>query len=292
MPSSSIWRRSAVNEAEETIRQLLPHAEPFVVNRDPRLFGGQPAVHRRVVSFGRPREHGASQPGVRTAARRGSKADRIAPSSGYLRHKRSWFARRPSSAMSSRCRSSNASPAAASTTLLFGSCRAGSDFPGRTQGTLRFKHGIARDMIYKAVGLHQRNAMHMQIAETLRQHGPSGGEEEPYELLAYHYGASGKAAEAARYAELAGDKAMAASALDRAQISTAPPWPRSTSGKRTAATSAGSIAQRLAQCCVFDPSREQLGILQQAVELATTHGDQNAMARAEYWVGYVTYALG
>ena len=166
-------------------------------------------------------------------------------------------------------------------------------FPGERQGTLRFKHGIARDVIYKAVGLHQRNAMHMQIAETLRQHDPAGGEEEPYELLAYHYGASGKTAEAARYAELAGDKAMAASALDRAQI------------QYRAALAALDleqaddhyqrwlqIAQRLALCCVFDPSRDQLEILQRAVEFATARDDRSAMARAEYWVGYITYALG
>ena len=127
----------------------------------------------------------------------------------------------------------------------------------------------------------------------LRQHGPAGGEEEPYELLAYHYGASGEAAEAARYAELAGDKAMAASALDRAQIQYRAAL-AALDQERAVSTYERwlQIAQRLALCCVFDPSREQLGVVQRAVELATARNDRSAMARAEYWVGYITYALG
>lgn len=167
-------------------------------------------------------------------------------------------------------------------------------YPGEQPGTLRFKHGIARDVIYAAVGLRQRKALHNRIADMLKQKASSGLEEELCELLAYHYGAGGQTLEAARYSELAGDKAMAASALDRAQV------------QYLAALAAIDlmepsnnnyqqwmlIAQRLALACVFDPSREKLEVLLRAVDVAAAHDDEIARAHAEYWVGYIYYALG
>jgi class 3 adenylate cyclase/tetratricopeptide (TPR) repeat protein len=167
-------------------------------------------------------------------------------------------------------------------------------YPGKQRGTLRFKHGIARDVIYEAVGLRQRKALHRQIAETLRHQVSSGLEEELCELLAYHYGASQQATDAAHYAELAGDKAMAASALDRARVQylaalaaldlTEPSDNKYRRWMR--------IAEHLALVCVFDPSSEQLEVLLRAVDLAAARDDQQRRARAEYCVGYVYYALG
>ena len=283
----------AEGEAEDTIRQLLPQADPFVVNQIREYSGGNPLYIEELC-------HSAAHDSTdrRTARVYGgaawldklieSRVERLPPEQAQLVRAASVIGNvipLPLLERVTGCGEHHPVILALAEQDLI--------FPGERQGTLRFKHGIARDVIYKAVGLHQRNAMHMQIAETLRQHDPAGGEEEPYELLAYHYGASGKAAEAARYAELAGDKAMAASALDRAQI------------QYRAALAALDleqaddyydrwlqIAQRLALCCVFDPSRDQLEILQRAVEFATARNDRSAMARAEYWVGYITYALG
>lgn len=167
-------------------------------------------------------------------------------------------------------------------------------YPGEQPGTLRFKHGIARDVIYAAVGLPVRKAMHKRIAETLKQQASLGAEEELYEPLAYHYAASGEAKEAASYAELAGDKAMAASALDRAQIQ----YRAALSALDLLEPSVSSyrrwmqIAQRLALASVFDPSREQLEVLLRAVALASANKDPYARAFAEYWAGYIYYALG
>ena len=55
-------------------------------------------------------------------------------------------------------------------------------YQGEQEGTLRFKHGIARDVIYHSVGLRQRKAMHRQIAEMFKQQVSSCLEEEPYEF--------------------------------------------------------------------------------------------------------------
>ena len=167
-------------------------------------------------------------------------------------------------------------------------------FPGERAQTLRFKHGLTRDVIYDSVGLHQRCAMHLRIAEAIEQHRPPGDSDESLEVLAYHYGAAGQAEQAARFAELAGDKALSASSLDRARLQyraalraldQLPPsrermlhWIR--------------LSQRLGLACVFDASREDLKLFRRAVELAALTEDAGVQAKALYWLAYLHYALG
>ncbi len=167
-------------------------------------------------------------------------------------------------------------------------------FPGEREGTLRFKHGLTRDVIYDAVGLRERKALHLHIAEALRTRGPEHGEEEPYEALAYHYGAGGDAVATIHYAELAGDKAAAASALDRAQAhyrAALTALDRLPESEETF-SSWGRIAKKFGRAGVFDPSRDQLPICERAVEMALRRNDRAALVWAEYWLGYINYALG
>ena len=167
-------------------------------------------------------------------------------------------------------------------------------FPGEREGTLRFKHGITREAVYGSVGLRERRALHLAIADALRGRGAEEGEEPPYEALAYHFGAAGDDAETALYAELAGDKAVAVSALDRAQVqykaalAALDRLPASDEGSYRW----GRIAQRFGLAGVFDPSRDQLPIFERAVERAGQRRDEAALAWAEYWLGYINYALG
>lgn len=167
-------------------------------------------------------------------------------------------------------------------------------YPAAGQGTLRFKHGIARDAIYAAVGLRERRALHARIAEALRTSGAEQAREDHLESLAYHYRAAGNAAEAARFAELAGDKALAASALDRAQTQYRTAIESLDQLGTSEATYARwrSIAKRLASACVYDPAREQLVLFARAVALAVAHDDVGGAANAEHWLGYLNYALG
>jgi class 3 adenylate cyclase/tetratricopeptide (TPR) repeat protein len=167
-------------------------------------------------------------------------------------------------------------------------------FPAEGTKTFRFKHGIARDVVYNSIGLRVRRAIHLQIIDILRNHYSSGPEEELYEALAYHYAACGRTEEVAKYAELAGDKAMAASALDRALLQYRAALTALDAREQSDSTYQRwmQIAQRMSLACVFDPSRDQLEILQRAAELATAHSDRRAMARTEYWIGYVNYAVG
>ena len=82
--------------------------------------------------------------------------------------------------------------------------------------TLRFKHGITRDVVYASVGLQERRQFHRRIAEALEASGAESGLGELYEVLAHHYAGAADPSRAAHFAELAGDKALAASSLDRA----------------------------------------------------------------------------
>jgi class 3 adenylate cyclase/tetratricopeptide (TPR) repeat protein len=170
-------------------------------------------------------------------------------------------------------------------------------FPSEQAGTLRFKHGITRDVVYHKVGLHQRKAVHLAVATALAEHGAQSAPEEMYEALAYHYAAADVPAEAARYAELAGDKAQAALALDRARTQYSAALaaldrlaPLSSEGQLRWC----AVARKLGMACVFDPLglADGVALFERGVALARQSGDLETIARAEYWLGYICYAKG
>ena len=170
-------------------------------------------------------------------------------------------------------------------------------FTGEQAGTLRFKHGITRDAIYETVGLHERRRLHREVARTLEAHGDADGHAGHFEALAYHCALGELWPAAARHAERAGDRALAASALDRARI------------QYVAALSAldqtgplepevqlqwCAITHKLGQACVFDPLAlaDGLATFERGVALAVASGDLETQARSHYWLGYVCYAKG
>ncbi len=166
-------------------------------------------------------------------------------------------------------------------------------FPGEHAGTLRFKHGLTRDVIYASVGLLQRQLLHLRIGAALMQHASSAGQEDA-EALAMHFGAGGDPALEAHYAELAGDRALAVSALDRARLhfraALAALERGELSGER--ALRWIDIVERLTMVCMFDPERRQIALAERAVALAARYGDAQRAARARHWLGCAHYALG
>ena len=72
-------------------------------------------------------------------------------------------------------------------------------------GTLRFKHGVTREVVYQSIGLHERQRTHLRIAQLLRERCLQEGHEELFEPLAYHYRAAAQPILAAEYADRAGD---------------------------------------------------------------------------------------
>lgn len=169
-------------------------------------------------------------------------------------------------------------------------------YPDVQAGMLRFKHGITRDAVYRSVGLSERRATHRAVAAALEARGAEAGDEGLHEALAYHHAAGGAPGPAAQHAEAAGDRALAALALDRARSqfvaclaaldalgtpdAVAPRW--------------CAVAQKLGMAAVFDPLALSAGVdlFERGVDMARRTGQAGALARAEYWLGYVCYARG
>ncbi len=281
-------------DARQWVHQLLPLADPFVVDDICGYAGGNPLFieelcHRAADDaaanrLGRP-QGGAAWLSVLIESRVARLPDaqaalvRIAAVVGNVMP--NWLFERVTGC-------------AASSPLVRALAEHDLIFPGEQPQTLRFKHGITREVIYQSVGLQQRKTLHLRVAECLlEQGGPSGGAQSS-EALAYHFDAAGRPAEAAYYATLAGDRAVLTSALDRAQaqyraalvaLERLEPSP-DLSQRWNAA------AQRLGLACVFDPSRDDLVLFERALALARTAGDPAVLAKAHYWLGYLRYALG
>ncbi len=170
-------------------------------------------------------------------------------------------------------------------------------YPGEQTGMLRFKHGITRDVVYDAIGVHQRKAMHLRLAAVLDNADAQAAHDGAFEALAYHYAAAGVPEDAAKYAELAGDKAMAAPALDRARAQYAAALSaldKQSPMRRETQLQWCGVAQKLGMACVFDPLAlaDGMAIFERAVALARQTDNLAAIARAEYWLGYICYAKG
>ncbi|MCR5868234.1 AAA family ATPase [Aquincola sp. J276] len=175
----------------------------------------------------------------------------------------------------------------------------GLDFviPAEQEGAIRFRHLLTRDAIYATVDLELRRELHRRVAMALLPHLKRDDAPGVIEALAHHFDAGGMAAEAAYYAEAAGNRSLAAMALDRARqhyltaLRNLDALPVLSDATRLRWC---EIAQKLGQTCVFDVlDVEQLLVLfQRAATLAREVGNQNTLARAEYWLGYVYYGRG
>ncbi|MEY4748947.1 MAG: hypothetical protein RIQ60_1161 [Pseudomonadota bacterium] len=170
--------------------------------------------------------------------------------------------------------------------------------PGDEPGELRFRHGLTRDAVYGTVDLQRRRELHLRVAQWIEATSAAQpGLPQPAEALAHHFLQAGRNEQAASFAEQAGDRALAAMALDRARahflvaldaIRQLPMLSRPMALKWC------SLAERLGQTCVFDPldSAHGLDYFDRAAALAAAEGDVNALARAEYWTAYVNYGRG
>src|SRR3546814_11707569 len=92
----------------------------------------------------------------------------------------------------------------------------------------------------------------------------------------------------------AGQRAMATSALDRAQTQ----YLRAFTAYKMLSTSAQSPApladliSSYGRACVVDPSRDQIPPLQEMVAMAREDRNETAVALALYWRGSIHYGLG
>jgi class 3 adenylate cyclase/tetratricopeptide (TPR) repeat protein len=167
-------------------------------------------------------------------------------------------------------------------------------FEVELENCVRFKHATTKDVVYESIRLPQRRRLHRATAEALRKHTLETKLPEPYEELAYHCAGAGEHEQAAHFAELAGDKATAASSLDRARQQY-----RVALDALEKLGLEGEIEQRWfalvskwATASLYSPAPEHLELLERFLTQAQRSKDALAASRAQYWLGWFHYALG
>jgi class 3 adenylate cyclase/tetratricopeptide (TPR) repeat protein len=179
-------------------------------------------------------------------------------------------------------------------TALEGLCCADLIYAREPHDTFRFKHGIARDVIYESVRIAERRAIHRTIAGAIERSIATDSLADQSEALAYHCRGAGDHDRAAHYAELAGKKATAASALDRARFQ----YAAALAALDKSAPSVElkrrwvAISTKWAGPCIYSPARSQLASLERAAAYAKELGDTAAEAQVEYALGWIRYVLG
>lgn len=172
--------------------------------------------------------------------------------------------------------------------------RLGLILEGPSPGVYRFKQGITRDVVYASVPLAERRRMHGRVARLIEARLGVQSVSEHCESLAYHFAGAGIAERAAYYSELAGNKATARSALDRARrqygaaLKQLDKLPSSAETRRRWL----ELSRKWAGACVFCPGPEQVQTLVRARDYAIELGDEQAVAHSYYWLGWIHYALG
>lgn len=283
-----------LGESLATVRELLPAADPFVAEAIVRQAGGNPLFIEELCHF------------VATAA----DVDPAQPVQGGPAWLQTLIASRVARlppAQRQLLETAAILGATVPCTLLERlTGRAGDDpdlralaaqdllFPADEPGLLRFKHGITRDVVYHGIGLQVRRDTHRRAAAALAPEGDAGAQMLSCEALAYHCSGSADPVRAAHFMAMAGDKAMAASSIDRAkaqyrsalqQLDRLPPAPERYLQWR-------SVVRRMGLASVFDPTRAELALFRRAITLAAEHADASGMAYAHYWLAYAHYALG
>ena len=164
------------------------------------------------------------------------------------------------------------------------------------QGVLRFKHGFTRDAIYERISADARRRLHEAILGLLEERQAGVGDAASLQALAYHTRKANLWAASARYAEQAGDSALAAGALDRSRIQ----YLAALQSLDRLESSEANLRQwclvsnKLGMAGIFDPLSLESGLrhFEHALELATAVGDAALLARARYWLGYMSYGFG
>lgn len=158
----------------------------------------------------------------------------------------------------------------------------------------RFKHGIARDIIYETVLLDERRRVHAAVARVIAANTIVNDNADEAESLAYHYSRSGDYAQAARFSEIAGTKALQQSSLDRARfhyaaaLTALEKLPRDERTKRRWL----AISLMWATPCAYSPRRDDVLVIEHAASIASELGDQDSRALACNWRGWFYFVLG
>ncbi|OXE37068.1 MAG: hypothetical protein CGW95_03825 [Phenylobacterium zucineum] len=167
-------------------------------------------------------------------------------------------------------------------------------FPGETFETFRFKHGLTRDALYAGIGRSERLRLHAQVFDTLEHAVPERGWAVLLDALAYHALASGNAEKGLPLGIAAGDAALSAGALDRAQghYLASLEGLNGISQAEARRDAAWSLLNKFGLACIVDPSPDQLLVLERLQRELALYGTDRDLQRADYWMGSIAYGVG
>ena len=157
-----------------------------------------------------------------------------------------------------------------------------------------FSHAVVQEVTYEALLKKIRRELHRRVAVLIEQTSDEDGLAMQYESLAYHYGAAGELDEAARYAELAGDKAIEAHALEQASAQ----YRRAIAHLEGMKESEDLTRRRIrlslkwGRVAIWKPDPQQREVLDSALLDCEALGDVRGGGQALYWKGWHLYTLG
>ncbi|MEY4270828.1 MAG: hypothetical protein RLZZ58_2044 [Pseudomonadota bacterium] len=159
---------------------------------------------------------------------------------------------------------------------------------------LRFKHGLTRDAIYAGIGLSERRALHARVLAALEVEAEAQRSDSLLDGLAYHSAATDQSDRALAYAIRAGDAALIAGALDRAQAHYRVGF--ALVAKLDDGTArrdhSWALLNKYGMACLVDPAPDQIGELEPIGRLFKAHGDIPGLIRTAYWQGAIAYGIG
>lgn len=158
----------------------------------------------------------------------------------------------------------------------------------------RFKHAITCEVAYADLPLDERQRHHDRIGRAIEQRHEAALAPW-YDVLAYHYAASPSTEKAVRFAELAGDRAMRAFSLEQAKnsfrvaINALDKGTHDDPGKREKRV---LLSLKWAACCVFNPDREQIAVLEVSLGWARALDDARLLVRCLCWMAWIAHVVG
>ena len=158
----------------------------------------------------------------------------------------------------------------------------------------RFKHAITCEVAYGDLPLEERRTHHDRIGRAIEQRY-EGALAPWYDVLVYHYAASPSTEKAVRFAELAGDRALRAFSLEQAKNSfrvAINGLDRSAGGDPAKQQKRVLLSLKWAACCVFNPAREQLAVLEVSLAWARELADPRSVVRCLCWMAWLSHVVG
>jgi len=287
-------------ETAAVVQELLPWSGPFLVARIHDYAGGIPLyIEELCHSFSADRTDPLLHALDRQGPAQGWLATLVVSRLGRLPAQHAALVRAASVVgnkvpLSLLTAALGAAPAADELQAL-----AAADFlhPETRAGVLRFKHGITRDAVYDSIRLRERTALHQRIGTALHDDADLAARDDALELRAYHARGACHWAPAAQLAEQAGDRAMAAFAIDRARahyLAAMDAVDRLPDRGPTEAARWCLLTNKLGMACIFDvlAMPDALPIFERALLRSREAADEGVTARAHYWLGYMCFGHG